>query len=182
MASLNVTATSVVRFDWFNNRHYKQMATLVPWKGRKSWLCMAHSVTVTQQRASVLSHMCTEAATFISAQALGGQCSPRRNKYSRRPVGDTRVPTPRVKARRADGDRKANVRTAKAARQLGQVSATWRFAAYHSGDAMRGSAHRRGTSRRASSRSFRRGVTHTQSGSGRGSRHVFENIGALWLC
>lgn len=59
--------------------------------GYKSWLWMVHSVTVTQQRAFVLGHMCTEALTFTSTQALGGQFLPRRNKCGGRPISDTCV-------------------------------------------------------------------------------------------
>lgn len=150
--------------------------------GHKSWLWMVHSVTVTQQRASVLGHMCTEALTFISAQALGGQILPRRNKCRGRPISDTCVVSRTYRNTSCWRWPHGKRRNGQGSEAVGQVSTTSRFAAYRCVDAVRGSAYSRATSWLTSLRSFRRGVTHTQSGGGRGSGHVFEIIGAMWLC
>lgn len=140
---------------------------------------MVHSVLVIQRRESVLGHMCTEAVTFRSARRL------KDNSYhvailQRSPVSDTCEKIRHIETRHTDAGHAEIVRTAKATQGCGtQVDSGLVCSLPSCVDPERGSAHRMATSRLTSSRSARRSVTHTQSGSGRGSGYVFENIGAV---
>lgn len=118
--------------------------TAVHLTGHKSWLWMVHSVTVTQQRASVLGHMCTEALTFVSAQALGGQFLPRRNKCRGRPISDSCVVSHTYRNTpcwRWPRGKRWNGQSSEA---VGRVSTTSMFAAYRCVEAMRDSAPQQG--------------------------------------